>query len=115
MHEAALLEIRAGRMLLKDYQKEQFGLQLFSRTYQSFANSQYRMGLQRTGTIVMGFALGLFVDIVILGVELLFVRLQIYLHRAICCVCNAERPVLPAFCSGIAGPVRSGITESGCS
>lgn len=71
--QAALLEILAGRMLLKDYQKEQFGLQLFSRTYQSFADSQYRMGLQQTGTIVMGFALGLFVDIVILGVELLFV------------------------------------------
>lgn len=31
------------------------------------------MGIQQTGTIVLGFALGLFVDIAILGVELLFV------------------------------------------
>lgn len=71
--QAALLEVLAGRTLLKDYQSEQFGLQLFHRAYQIFADSQYHMGLQQTGTVVLGFALGLFVDIAILGVELLFV------------------------------------------
>lgn len=71
--QAALLEVLAGRTLLKDYQSEQFGLKLFRQAYQTFADSQYHMGIQQTGTIVFGFALGLFVDIAILGVELLFV------------------------------------------
>ncbi|MDG3060799.1 ABC transporter ATP-binding protein/permease [Lacticaseibacillus casei] len=71
--QSALLEVLAGRTLLRDYQSEQFGLQLFRKAYQTFADSQYHMGIQQTGTIVLGFALGLFVDIAILGVELWFV------------------------------------------
>lgn len=71
--QATLLEVLAGRTLLKDYQSEQFGLKLFRQAYQTFADAQYHMGIQQTGTIVLGFALGLFVDIAILGIELLFV------------------------------------------
>lgn len=75
--QESLLQILNGRELLKSYQKEQFGMQLFSGAYQRFSQAQYQTGMQQVKTVVMGFSLGLVFDIAILGIELLFVGFKV--------------------------------------